>query len=108
MRNVTIIIGLAGVLTGCMTAQERMQQLQQEAQQRNAAADDTACKSYGTKPGTQAYTDCRVRLQAARLSAPAAPVVNVNPAPAVAANPFPQPTMPVTCTRLTPITTTCN
>lgn len=33
-----------------------------------AAKDEEECKSIGAQPGTQAYTDCRLRIKAMRQS----------------------------------------
>jgi len=53
---VTIVLAysLAG-LVGCATSQEDKAHL--------AAADNERCISYGTTPGTPAYTDCRLKLE---------------------------------------------
>ncbi|MBN4175539.1 MAG: hypothetical protein BEH78_18980 [Pseudomonas sp. BDAL1] len=34
----------------------------QEATRRKAQADDSKCQSYGAKPGSDAYVNCRVQL----------------------------------------------
>jgi hypothetical protein len=41
---------LALLLAGCQTTEERI------------ASDDSQCRSYGTKPGDQAYIQCRMNL----------------------------------------------
>jgi len=43
-------IFLALLLAGCQTTEERL------------AADDAQCRSYGAKPGDQAYIACRMNL----------------------------------------------
>jgi len=60
MRELVIIVlaySLAGLM-GCATAQEDKARL--------AAADNEQCTSYGTTPGTPAYTDCRIKLERQR------------------------------------------
>jgi hypothetical protein len=51
-------IGSIAVLAGCSTTQED--------KARFAAADNEQCLSYGTTPGTPAYTDCRLKLDRQR------------------------------------------
>jgi hypothetical protein len=59
MRALAFIV-LASIiaLTGCATAQENTAQFD--------AADNEKCISYGTTPGTPAYTDCRLKLERQR------------------------------------------
>jgi hypothetical protein len=80
-----VLIAMVALLTlsGCMTAQERAEQVQAK----NASQDDQSCRSYGAAPGTPAYITCRTQLQSARISAP--PPVNVSVAPAAPAIPQP-------------------
>jgi hypothetical protein len=57
MRVLTILVltfFIAGLM-GCATSQEDKARL--------AAADNEQCISYGTTPGTPAYTDCRLKLE---------------------------------------------
>ena len=79
---------MACSLAGCMTAQQRMA----EMDARMAAKDDASCQSYGARPGTDQYITCRTQLQASRNSAPNITVEA--PAPAIQ-----QPRVPVTCMR---------
>jgi hypothetical protein len=52
-------LGFITILMGCATArQENAAQLD--------AADNERCISYGTTPGTPAYTDCRLKLERQR------------------------------------------
>lgn len=44
-------LALSILVGGCVAAGERALQL--------AAADDTACQSYGARPGSDAYIQCR-------------------------------------------------
>jgi hypothetical protein len=108
MKSVVVVAGLAALLSGCVTAQERAQQMQQEALARFDAQDRQHCIEWGAGPvGSKAYLECREKLQVARFSAPApapAPAVVVQNPPA---NPFPPPPAPVTCIR-TGNVTTCN
>jgi starvation-inducible outer membrane lipoprotein len=53
-----LILCLALLLTGCVSAQERLRQ--------NAAIDDSKCRSYGAEVGTPAYVRCRTQLAATR------------------------------------------
>jgi hypothetical protein len=41
---------LALLLAGCQTTEDRL------------AADDSQCRSYGTKPGDPAYVQCRTNI----------------------------------------------
>jgi len=50
--------GAITVLTGCATTHENTAQLD--------AADNAKCISYGTSPGTPAYTDCRLKVERQR------------------------------------------
>jgi hypothetical protein len=107
--NVRTVIAMLVLLTlgGCMTAQERAEEVQAKAEQvkaKIASQDDQSCQSYGAAPGTQAYITCRTQLQAARIGAP--PPVNVSVAPAPAAPTIQQP-MTTSCMR-TGNMTTCN
>jgi hypothetical protein len=58
MHNMTIIISLAAVLSGCVTAEERARQL--------AETDDATCLSWGVQKGTPPYVQCRSARRAAR------------------------------------------
>ena len=49
------VLGSIAVLMGCATGQENIAQL--------SAADNEKCISYGTTPGTPAYTDCRLKVE---------------------------------------------
>jgi hypothetical protein len=51
---------LCAMLSGCMTAQERM------------AQDDTQCLSYGVPKGSPAYVQCRTQLDQNRANKQAA------------------------------------
>jgi hypothetical protein len=46
------------MLMGCLTSQDNTAQIE--------AADNEKCVSYGTTPGTPAYTDCRMKLEKMR------------------------------------------
>jgi hypothetical protein len=48
------------MLTGCQTTEDRI------------AQDDRQCKSYGVKPGDQAYMQCRMNLDTNRANIKAA------------------------------------
>jgi hypothetical protein len=54
MRSVVITIGLGAMLSGCLTAEEKAQQL--------AASDDATCLSWGVQRGTPPYVQCRSQL----------------------------------------------
>jgi hypothetical protein len=49
-----LAIGSIAALMGCATTEDDKARL--------AAADNDQCVSYGTTPGTPAYTDCRLKL----------------------------------------------
>ncbi|WP_331372872.1 hypothetical protein [Sinorhizobium chiapasense] len=62
MKTLILFTLIAAGLSGCMTATER------------AARDDAECQSYGARPGSDAYVNCRVaqgsiRAQQAQASA---------------------------------------
>lgn len=57
----TRAILLALLLAGCMSSEERLAA--------NNAKDDQQCLSYGAKPGTDAYVNCRTQLESARRQA---------------------------------------
>ena len=64
MRALAIL--LAFFLSGC-AEYEAQQQAKAKAQfeahiKVQAAADDVKCQSYGTRPGEQAYIQCRMNL----------------------------------------------
>lgn len=52
------------LLSGCA--------IKEHMQQRNAARDDATCQGYGALPGTEAYMNCRIQLDASRRAAAAA------------------------------------
>ena len=54
----TVLAAIA-ILMGCATAHENAAQFD--------AADKQRCISYGTTPGTPAYTDCRLKLERQRV-----------------------------------------
>jgi hypothetical protein len=80
----------AMLLCGCMTREERI-----AAQN---ARDDQKCLSYGARPGTDAYVNCRAQLDGARTTAAA--IEDAAPLPAPARG-------PVTCMK-TGTMVTCN
>ncbi len=62
-----LVMFVAVALSGCVTAQERQQQLAQQL----AEMEDAKCKSYGAAPGTPAYIQCRTQLDASLIQAAA-------------------------------------
>ena len=65
MRTISALLAVF-VLSGCVTTQEQ------------ATIDDDTCRSFGAKPGTDAYVQCRVaqqqqrtQIRAALIGAPA-------------------------------------
>lgn len=50
LAGVVAVVGLAGLLAGCMTAEEQR------------AADEDKCRSYGFRPRTDAFAECLQRL----------------------------------------------
>lgn len=82
------------LLTGCMTAQERVAQ--------RSVQDDTKCLTYGAQRGTPAYVQCRTQLDTTRTMANA-----VEDAAPIAAPAYRAPPAPVTCLR-TGAMVTCN
>lgn len=51
MFRLSLAIGLAALLSGCMTIEDRAAAV--------IAADDLECQSYGAQPWTAAYIRCR-------------------------------------------------
>lgn len=62
--RILMVLALGGLLAGCVTAAE------QDAQ--HASSEDARCRSFGAKPGTDAYTSCRVQLSNQRNAVKAA------------------------------------
>jgi hypothetical protein len=62
-----VLASMSVTLTGCFaSSQENTAQID--------AADNEKCVSYGTTPGTPAYTDCRMKLEKMRKIAAVADV----------------------------------
>jgi hypothetical protein len=61
MKELILAAALAAApaLGGCVTAEQMAAQ--------NERADDTACKSYGAAPGTDAYYQCRITKDQTRV-----------------------------------------
>ena len=92
MRTALVFLVSAMLLGGCMTREEKL-----AAQN---AKDDQKCLSFGARPGTDAYVNCRAQLDGARTTAAA--IEDAAPAP--------QPVQsrgPVTCMK-TGTMVTCN
>src|SRR5260370_35527179 len=62
-----LVMFVAVALSGCVTAQERQQQLAQQL----AEMEDAKCKRYGAAPGTPAYIQYRTQLDAWLIQPPA-------------------------------------
>jgi hypothetical protein len=75
MVRLACIIAIAGILSGCsrdfwlspkgedlLFPGERQQRLEAEARAL-AAQEDAQCRSYGAKPGSQEYVQCRMSLK---------------------------------------------
>ena len=86
VRLFCLLLTLPLPLAGCLGAQSEAEIAAEKAQL--AAKDDEICKSYGAKPGSDVYVNCRVaqtqRRDAAANATAAAPVIinNVAPEPA--------------------------
>jgi len=65
IRMATCLV-LALALAGCTSSAERAAEI--------AAKEDAACQSYGFKPGSDAYVNCRTQLAASRQQFAAAKV----------------------------------
>jgi uncharacterized lipoprotein len=52
MRTIILLAASVILLSGCLTSEERAQQI--------ADADDTQCQSYGAQPGSTEYFQCRM------------------------------------------------
>ena len=61
MKQVLLVLGAVLVLSGCA--------VKEHMQQRDAAAADTQCRSYGAVPGSTAYVNCRAQIEAGRRAA---------------------------------------
>lgn len=77
MYRFLIIASLSLLCSGCLTTEEQAAQI--------AAADDASCQSYGAKPGTDIYIQCRMQKDQQRQANRAAV------AAAIASQPAPQP-----------------
>jgi len=56
---ILVLASLSVMLTGCLTSSP-------DDTAKIEAADNEKCISYGTTPGTPAYTDCRMKLEKMR------------------------------------------
>lgn len=54
LSALAVLALMSAMLMGCLTSQDNAAQFE--------AADNEKCVSYGTTPGTPAYTDCRMKL----------------------------------------------
>lgn len=103
-----MIVAVA-LLAGCSTTPA----LQGPTPEMIAAADNERCIGYGFKPGTDAYADCRLRIEEARQAnyraAAAVPMPSFQSAPLA---PYQIPTnRPVNCTSVgagAVVSTSCN
>lgn len=86
MRFILILV-LFFPMSGCMSAQ---QIAAYRAQTDNG--DDAACRSYGAKPGTDVYVQCRMQRQQSRDAAESARQAALLAEPT---NPIPQSDAPV-------------
>lgn len=68
--RVLVILAFSLSLSGCLTSEQLVAE-------RNAK-DDQKCQSYGARPGTDAYVNCRAQLDSARTTATA--INSANPA----------------------------
>lgn len=59
--RVVAILAVSLSLGGCLTSEQLIAE-------RNAK-DDQKCQSYGARPGTDAYVNCRAQLDSARTTA---------------------------------------
>ena len=74
----TLCLGLA--LAGCtampenlyLSAPERMQRERERLRPAREAADDVKCRQFGFKAGTEAYGNCRLKLEQIRATEAAA------------------------------------
>jgi hypothetical protein len=73
MCALSIAIALGGCGTG---SQHDAHQAQMARMVDYAALDDSECQSYGAKPGTQSYIDCRMRMKEQRAALMAAERAN--------------------------------
>ena len=55
-KTLLLLVGMG--LSGCAGSPAEMAMSPEKVH----AREDQTCRSYGTKPGTQQYTDCRLRL----------------------------------------------
>jgi hypothetical protein len=53
---------LLGLLLGCAQFEAQKEREALDATVAKAANDDEFCRSYGAKPGTASYVDCRLNL----------------------------------------------
>jgi hypothetical protein len=62
--RIALIAAAALALAGCQTIEERRTQI--------ASEDDAACRSYGARPGSAVYVQCRTNLSQVRATEEAA------------------------------------
>jgi hypothetical protein len=75
---------LTAMLAGCADYMAQRERERQQAAAANAqaitAADDAKCRSFGAAPGTQAYFQCRMNLDAQRAQIVASMSAGMNAA----------------------------
>ena len=59
---------LLGLLVGCAQYEVQLERDTLDATVAMATNDDEVCRSYGAKPGTPGYVDCRLTLSSQRAA----------------------------------------
>jgi len=59
---------LLGLLVGCAQYEMQLERDTLDATMAMATTDDEVCRSYGAKPGTPGYVDCRLTLSGQRAA----------------------------------------
>lgn len=109
--GISVVVLMSMVVAGCAS-------LAGPTPEQIAAAQDAECRSYGAKPGTDAYVDCRMRLvqmeQQRRTALATAIISRPRPEPYMVVVPTPAPittTPRINCTSRTigsTVYTDCN
>ena len=61
MLRLSVSLVIVGLLSGCLSAEERAARAHMQDQQ-----DIATCKNYGLKEGSEAFGNCRLQLDLAR------------------------------------------
>jgi glucose dehydrogenase len=72
MPRIVLAVIAAVALAGCANSEAAKRAAAQAVFQAKIKADDAECQSYGTKPGSDAYVQCRLAIDVRKANAEAA------------------------------------